>query len=67
MTETTNTNDRPQDGVADERPWVKPEIPPENVEKQLEQQHVGYGEVGFNPMARDPRTGELLHPWPPKD
>ena len=56
-----------QDGVDDSRPWTKPEIPAANVEKQQAQQHVGYGEVGFNPMARDPLTGELLHTWPPKD
>jgi hypothetical protein len=56
-----------QDGVADERPWVKPEIAAEAVARQMQQQEVKFGEVGFNPMARDPVTGELLHPWPPKD
>lgn len=56
-----------QDGIGDERGWVKPAIPAANVARQMEQQHVHHGEVGFNPMARDPITGELLHPWPPKD
>jgi hypothetical protein len=56
-----------QDGLADERPWVKPGIAAEDVARQLAQQTVLHGEVGFNPMARDPVTGELLHPWPPKD
>lgn len=56
-----------QSGVGDERPWVKPEIPAAAVARQLEQALVKHGEVGFNPMARDPITGELLHPWPPKD
>jgi len=56
-----------QDGIGDSRGWVKPAIPAANVEKQLQQQDVEFGEVGFNPMARDPVTGELLHPWPPKD
>lgn len=56
-----------QDGIADQRGWVKPAIPAEAVARQLQQQDVKFGEVGFNPMARDPITGELLHPWPPKD
>ena len=56
-----------QDGVDDSRAWTKPVISEENKARQREQQQVGYGEVGFNPMARDPDTGELLHPWPPKD
>jgi hypothetical protein len=56
-----------QDGLADERPWVKPEIAAANVARQLAQQDVHHGQVGFNPMARDPVTGALLHPWPPVD
>lgn len=60
-------NDLILDGQGDERLWVKPAIPAANVARQLEQKDVHFGEVGFNPMARDPHTGELLHPWPPKD
>jgi hypothetical protein len=60
-------NDLKLDGQGDERLWVKPAIPAANVARAMEQQHVVFGDVGFNPMARDPHTGELLHPWPPKD
>jgi len=60
-------NDLVQDGLGDERAWVKPAIPAANVARAMEQKDVHFGEVGFNPMARDPVTGELLHPWPPKD
>ena len=60
-------NDLILDGQGDERLCVKPAIPAANVAQQLEQKDVHFGEVGFNPMARDPHTGELLHPWPPKD
>jgi hypothetical protein len=47
----------------DEREWIVPEVPPENKEKQRQQaEDYPEGTVGFNPMARDPDTGELLHP-----
>jgi hypothetical protein len=47
----------------DDREWFVPDIPEANKNKQRE--HAALykeGDVGFNPMARDPLTGELLHP-----
>jgi len=47
----------------DERDWIVPEVAPENKEKQRKQAELyKEGDQGFNPMARDPDTGELLHP-----
>jgi len=47
----------------DERDWFVPEIPPENIERARKHAELyPEGTQGFNPMARDPITGELLHP-----
>jgi len=48
---------------ADEREWFKPELGPEAIARA--RKHAAEnkeGDQGFNPMARDPVTGELLHP-----
>ena len=49
--------------LEDERPWQKPELSPEAVARALKNAaEYKEGDQGFNPMARDPITGELLHP-----
>jgi len=49
--------------VPDERPWEKPQLSPEAVAHALKNAaEYKEGDQGFNPMARDPITGELLHP-----
>jgi hypothetical protein len=49
--------------LEDERAWEKPQLSPEAVARALKNAaDYKEGDQGFNPMARDPITGLLLHP-----